>query len=71
MRCVCESDGSVSLNDADAMNGCFDEMDGAVIAQLYSACTRWTGFNNDDDFEAIEDAVKNSEATGENSTSEE
>lgn len=62
-QCVCDDAGARELTDAEALNGAFDDVDGADSACLFHACKHWTGFGVDDDFSAIEDARKNSEAT--------
>lgn len=62
-RCVLNDSGSVMLTDAEVMSGALDNLDGADTAYLFNECKLWTGFGNDGDWSAVEDAAKNSEAT--------
>lgn len=64
-RCVVDDDGSRVFSDDDAFSGVFDDVDGRYIEVLFNAARRHTGFNTDEDWIAIEGAIKNSEDTAE------
>lgn len=70
-KCACDDDGNLLLTEDDALGTAFDEIDGAVTTQLFIKCKAHTGFTEDEDFQAIEDAVKNSaEGNGQPSSSD-
>ena len=62
-QCLSTSTGDRILADDDVMGGDFDLLDGGEITSLFAACKEHTGFGADADWQAIEDAAKNSEAT--------
>lgn len=64
--CVCDDKGDRLLSDEDALGTAFDSLDGGAIAYLFSECKKHTGFANDGDWEAIQEAAKNSEQTATN-----
>lgn len=56
------NDGGARLfSDEDAFSPAWDEMDGHVVRNLMEAAKRHTGFGADADWQAVEDAAKNSE----------
>jgi len=66
VRCLVGDDQQTFLNDADAMGGALDDLDGAIVMTLAEQCKTWTGFKSDGDFSEIEAAIKNSEDDREN-----
>lgn len=56
-----DDEGNLLFTQDDAVNGVFDELDGAVLSRTFQLAKEWTGFALDDDFSALEQAVKNSE----------
>jgi len=60
-RCAVNESGVPLFTESEATNGAFDNIDGGVVTTLFAACKQHTGFTADDDFQLIEDAVKNSE----------
>lgn len=59
---IVDDDGVRQFSDEDAFSQAFDQaMDGKVTAVLYAAAKHHTGFMQDADWQAIEDAAKNSE----------
>lgn len=64
--CLVNESGDRLLNDEDVRNGAMDQMDGQLVSVLVKECKEWTGFGNDSDWQAIEDAAKNSESTSSN-----
>lgn len=62
-RCLVDEQGNRMLTDEDAMSAEMDALDGALVAALFRECRDWTGFAADADWQAIEDAAKNSEST--------
>ena len=68
VSCALDDSGRLMFTDADAVNGVFDHIDGGVVTTLFAACKKHTGFAADDDFQLIEDAVKNSETDQTNSS---
>lgn len=60
VRCVIDDDDALLFTESDAMDGTFDQIDGAWTERLFNECREWTGFASDDDWSAIEDAAKNS-----------
>lgn len=65
-QCLVDESGNRLLSDDEAMSADADKMDGAVIGFLFARCREWTGFQNDDDWSAIEAAIKNSNGTDTN-----
>jgi hypothetical protein len=63
-QCVVDEAGDRAFCDEDAMGAAFGEIDGAPLAALYRACVVHTNYRQDPDWKAIEDAAKNSDATG-------
>ena len=63
-NCIVDESGERVISDADAMGGIFDDVDGGAFASLSVACRKHTNFASDPDWKAIEDAAKNSDATG-------
>ena len=64
-RCLVDAEGTPLFSDEDAFSAAWDNLDGAVVRTLFERCKRWTGFASDEDWQAVEDAAKNSEATSE------
>ena len=62
-QCLATATGDRILSDEDVMGGDFDLLDGGEITALFAACKEHTGFGADADWQAIEDAAKNSEPT--------
>lgn len=62
-QCLSTAKGDRILSDDDVMGGDFDLLDGGEITSLFAACKEHTGFGADADWQAIEDAAKNSEPT--------
>ena len=62
--CVVVDSGERVFSDDDVMGGAFEEVDGAAFAALSQAVRKHTNFAADPDWKAIEDAAKNSAATG-------
>ena len=63
-QCAVDGSGNRVFSDDDAMADWFGEMDGGPVASIYPACVRHTNYRSDPDWKAIEDAAKNSDATG-------
>lgn len=61
--CLVNENGDRLLSDDDVKSGAMDQMDGQLVAVLVKECREWTGFGSDSDWQAIEDAAKNSEDT--------
>lgn len=62
--CIVDDDGNRVVSDEDATGGVFDDVDGGAFATLIQAARKHTNYAADPDWKAIEDAAKNSAATG-------
>lgn len=63
--CLVDDAGTRLLSEEDVFSPAWEELDGAVSRTLFERCKRWTGFAADPDWQAVEDAAKNSEDTSE------
>ena len=52
--------GDLMFTAADVENGLFDEMDGRLLSIAIAAAQKFTGLSEDNDYQAVEAAVKNS-----------
>jgi hypothetical protein len=58
---VVDDNGALLFGDEDAFSPAWDAIDGACVRQLSEAAKTLTGFGADADWQAVEDAAKNSE----------
>jgi hypothetical protein len=63
-QCVVDENGDRVFSDDDAMGAAFGEIDSGPLGVLYGACVSHTNYRQTVTWRAIEDAAKNSDATG-------
>lgn len=65
-----DDNGDRLLTDAEIMEGMLDSIDFRFLVAVSDAAMKFAGLDTDRDFQAIEEAVKNSDATRESSSSD-
>ena len=55
-----DEEDNLQFSREDALSGVFDNVDGALINRCFQLAKEWTGFSIDEDFSALEQAIKNS-----------
>lgn len=63
-NCIVDDSNERVVSDEEATGGIFDDVDGGAFATLIQAARKHTNYAADPDWKAIEDAAKNSGATG-------
>ncbi len=58
--CMVDEEGYRLFTEDEVMNGALSNVDNAVMKPLFRELRQWTGVSVDPDYQAIEDAAKNS-----------